>query len=69
MIDSLEKYNYYLQEDRKALGITKNTLFMFLIPFENDFEIYKFQRDLRKCEYLYNSKNRSLLSKLYDFHI
>ncbi|POY38117.1 serine acetyltransferase [Flavobacterium alvei] len=67
MIDSIEKYNYYLQEDRKALGITKNTFLMFLNPFEIDFEIYKFQRALRKCEYLYNSKNSSFFWKVRKF--
>lgn len=66
MIDSLETYKYYLEEDRKALGINK-TFFLFLNPFEIDLEIYKFQKALRKCEYLYNSKNSSLIWKIRKF--
>lgn len=67
MINTKEAYNFYLNEDRKALGIKKLPLFLFCNPFEIDLEIWLFQKALRKCEYLYNVDKKTLLWKLRKF--
>lgn len=51
MILTKEDYNYYLEEDRKALGRCKRRPCLF-----GD-EIWKFQRYLRLIEYFDNVKN------------
>lgn len=67
MITSKETYNFYLNEDKKALGINKMPLFLFLNPFDIDLEIWVFQKALRRCEYLYNIDNKTFLWKLRKF--
>jgi serine O-acetyltransferase len=64
MIDSKKTYLHYLEEDRKALGIKKAAHFSFLNPYEIETDIYKFQKTLRKCEYLYNLDNGSVVWKI-----
>jgi serine O-acetyltransferase len=51
MINSIDEYTYFLEEDKKALGITKNRPSLF-----GD-EIWKYQRLLRRTEYLLSKKN------------
>ncbi len=67
MIDSKKTYLYYLEEDRKALDIKKNSAFTQVNPFVIDTDIYKFQKILRKCEYLYNLDNGTLLWKIKKY--
>lgn len=67
MIDSKHSYRYYLDEDRKALGIKKEHRFLILNPFEIDLEIWRFQKALRKCEYLYNVNKRSFYWKMRKY--
>lgn len=67
MIDSKNTYNFYLAEDKKALGITKVPLFYFFNPYNIDLEIYRFQKSLRKCEYLYNCNRSSIYWKIRKF--
>ncbi len=67
MINSKETYNFYLNEDKKALGITKLPLFLFLNPFDIDIEIWLFQKTLRKCEYLYNVDKKTFFWKLRKY--
>lgn len=66
MINSKESYLEYLEKDRSRLGIKKKTL-IFLHPFEIDLEIWRFQKALRKCEYLYNIDNNTILWKIKKF--
>ena len=63
MINSKESYLEYLEKDRLRLGIKKNVS-IFLNPFEIDLEIWKFQKALRKCEYLYNTDNKTIFWKI-----
>jgi serine O-acetyltransferase len=67
MIDSKNSYKFYLDEDRKALGLKKDIRFYFLNPFLIDIEIWKFQKALRKCEYLYNLDNNHIIWKIKKF--
>lgn len=68
MIDSKEKYNYFLSEDKKALGIKGNSFFLFLNPYEIDLEIWRFQKLLRKCEYLFNMNKNNPIWKIRKFY-
>lgn len=61
MIKSKEDYIYYLEQDKRALGIKKkfpllhdNTCIMLTQP------CYKFQKLLRRLEYYTNCKNKGL---------
>jgi hypothetical protein len=67
MIVSKNIYKIYLEEDKKALGIKTNFCFSFSNPFEIDTDIYKFQIALRKCEYLYNTNNNSIVWKIKKY--
>lgn len=51
MIQSKADYKFYLEEDRKALNKKRK----FPIPFIED-EVWKFQRLMRKIEYIKNCK-------------
>ena len=68
MIDSKEKYKYFLLSDKKALGIIKHKP-----SFIGD-EIWKFEILLRKTEYYKNTMKKKLNKKilyyicLYRFH-
>jgi len=67
MIDSKIMYSYYLDEDRKALGITKNNCRIFSNIFNTESDIWKFQKSLRRCEYLFNCDNGTIYWKLKKF--
>lgn len=67
MINSKQTYKFYLEEDKRALGITKPTFLLFLNPFNIDLEIWLFQKSLRKCEYLYNLDNQTFFWKVRKF--
>lgn len=55
MIQSKEDYEYYLEADRIALGEKRERPHLISI-WESDV-IWKFQRLLRKAEYLHNCKS------------
>ena len=65
MITSKKEYFYYLQEDRRALKISSKII--FINPFEIDLEIWRFQKALRKCEYLYNINKNNPLWKIRKY--
>ena len=68
MINSKEQYIHFLKEDKRALGIVgKSKLPITLNPFEIDLEIWRFQRQLRKCEYLQNVNKSNILWKFRKF--
>lgn len=58
MIKNKKDLNYYLEQDRIALGITRKRPNLF-----GD-EIWKFQRILRKYEYIVNQKEKRLFGRL-----
>lgn len=58
MISSYEDYQYYLEADRIALGRKKNIRSLLVD------DIWKFQRLLRKMEYIVNCKKYSLQKKI-----
>jgi len=62
VIQSKEDYLYYLEADRLSLGITKKTP-----PFFG-YEIWKFERLLRKVEY-YKNCRKGFFSNLYLFFL
>lgn len=62
MIQSKKDYLYYLAADKISLGITRRWPPLICI-YESDV-IWKFQRLLRKAEYLHNCRNRGL-AKIY----
>lgn len=73
MIDSKEKYHYYLNQDKLALAkgtpqINKKENFITRIYFI-DSDIWKFQKMLRKIEYNYNKKNSNPVFKLYKLYL
>ena len=57
MIDSKKAYKYFLECDKKALGITKKR------PSIIGDEIWKFEILLRKTEYYKNSINKNSINK------
>jgi serine O-acetyltransferase len=66
MIDSYQKYKYFLECDRVALRIIQPKTFsdkVKKIIFPN--QIYYFQRLLRKMEYYHNCKPGGITGKLY----
>lgn len=68
MIQNKEDYQYYLEQDKQALGINKKW------PSPIGDEIWVFQRRLRKTEYLKNTSKGHIVKKLqyalsmYLFH-
>ena len=70
MISSKEDYHSYLEADRVALNYPKFSYMQMLKFLFNMDSIYKFQRLLRRCEYLKNTKiNHSLFYKIqYYFY-
>jgi serine O-acetyltransferase len=60
MIRSKEDYKIYLEQDRIALGIQNLTVKTFLQSILFPKRIYKFQRLLRKVEYIKNCKTNFL---------
>lgn len=64
MIQSKSDYHYYLQQDKKALGITSPSLGVRFINFLSPNYIWKFQKTLRKVEYYINCRNKGI-NKLY----
>ncbi|WP_445715176.1 serine acetyltransferase [Flavobacterium sp.] len=64
MIDSYEKYLYYLEQDRIALGIEKISIKKYFIDLIRPNYIYKFQKYLRKLEYYKNCK-QNIFDKIY----
>ena len=63
MIKTKEDYKYYLEQDKKALGVDKS-FSSFLNPYEIDLEIWEFQKVLRKCEYLFNVEKKNVFWKI-----
>lgn len=66
MIKSKIDYNFYLEADKLALGISEKWQDLLLAYFLND--IWQFQRILRKTEYYTNCK-RSILWKPYILYL
>ncbi len=68
MIKSKKDYYYYMQQDKKALGIKKKKPTIF-----KD-EIWRFERLLRKIEYIENVKKHNIINKIilllckYKYH-
>ena len=71
MIRSKKDLDFYLKEDAKALGINfKYTSWLTLFnPYNIDLEIWKFQRQLRICEYFYNVNRNDFFWKIKKFFV
>lgn len=67
MISSKKEYLFYLEQDRRALGVSKLTFKNKLIEFIAPNYIYKFQRLLRKKEYFLNCRKGTLNRLQYQF--
>lgn len=67
MIKSKKDLDFYLNEDAKALGIDYKSISFFFSPYNIDIEIWKFQRQLRICEYFYNNDRNDILWKIRKF--
>lgn len=65
MIRNKEEYLYYLEADRIALGEKRKKPHMISI-YESDI-IWKFQRLLRKAEYLHNCRSTGIHKIYYKF--
>lgn len=66
MIDSFEKYKFYLAEDKKAMSeyaIGNSSINPYLI----DLELWNFQKSLRKCEYLYNCNMPNIVWRIRKY--
>lgn len=63
MITNKEKYKYYLEADRISLGETRKHPHLISI-WEADI-IWKFQRLLRKTEYLHNCRSKGICKIYY----
>ncbi|MCO4538482.1 serine acetyltransferase [Streptococcus infantarius] len=59
MITNKKDYLSYLEQDKKALGIEKK------YPSLIGDEVWKFQRRLRKTEFLKNTSNGNIIKKLF----
>lgn len=59
MITSKKEYLLYLEQDKKALGINKK------FPSLIGDEVWKFQRRLRKTEYLKNTSGSNPIKKIF----
>ena len=68
MISSKEDYLRYLNQDKKALGITNLSLGAQFINFLSPNYIWKFQKALRKVEYYLNCKNKGI-NKVYLYYL
>lgn len=66
MIDSFEKYQYYLAEDKKALREYTHGN-SAVNPFLIDLVLWDFQKSLRRCEYLYNCDNRGVIWRIKKY--
>lgn len=67
MIKSKADFKYYLEEDKKALDIKHHSLAFITNPYEIDFEIWRFQKALRTCEYFYNLNKAGVIWKIRKF--
>lgn len=65
MITSKEDYKYYLEADRISLG--ENRKYPHLISIWESDIIWKFQRLLRKAEYLHNCRSKGIRNIYYKF--
>ena len=63
MIKTKKDLNYYLEQDRKALGIGKLTIRAKIRQTLKPNEIWKFERLLRKTEYYSNRTYKNTLQK------
>jgi len=68
MIKSKTEYHEYLEADRIALGIQTGTFRLKLMELIFPNPCWKFQKALRKIEYIYNCKTNNL-SKLYYYYL
>lgn len=69
MISSKKEYLYYLEADRIALNKPKVSLKIKVKDFLSSDFLWKFQRLLRKCEYLKNVKSdKSIFYKFLYFY-
>ncbi|MCO4469865.1 serine acetyltransferase [Streptococcus infantarius subsp. infantarius] len=59
MITSKKEYLFYLEQDKKALGIKKR------FPSLIGDEVWKFQRRLRRTEFLKNTSGSNLIKKFF----
>lgn len=65
MIKSKEDYLYYLEADKIALGVNRKKPH-FISIYESDV-IWKFQRLLRKAEYLHNCRSTGIYKIYYKY--
>jgi serine O-acetyltransferase len=68
MIHSKQDYLFYLEADRVALGRKKTDLRQQIINLIHPDQIWKFQRLLRKLEYINNVK-KGLFFRIYKFYL
>ena len=68
MIHSKSDYNYYLDQDKKALSIETSNITGKLKEILSPNPIWKFQKRMRKLEYYSNCKNHGIY-KLYIFYL
>jgi serine O-acetyltransferase len=68
MIRSEKDYKRYLNQDKKALGISNTGLSSRFINFLSPNYIWKFQKTLRKVEYYINCKNKGIY-KVYLYYL
>lgn len=64
MISTKEEYHYYLEEDRKAMGINRDSFLSNRNPFMIDREIWLFIKALRRAEYYFCLEHKGLLWKV-----
>ena len=64
MISDKKSYHYYLQRDLEAYELTRLTLYAYF-----RIDCLRFQRRLRKIEYLYNVKRNKLFYRFYLFFL
>lgn len=67
MITSRKEYLHYLEQDRRALGVSKPSFKNKLMEIIAPNYIYKFQRLLRKKEYFLNCKKGTINRVRYQF--
>jgi serine O-acetyltransferase len=61
MILSKKDYKYFLQEDKKALNIqSENNILSYIKELLFPNLIWKFEKRMRKCEYLLNVKGKGI---------
>lgn len=64
MIKSKSDYLYYIQQDKKSLGIEDSNFFQKLLLTISPNPIWKFQKLMRRLEYYYNCHNKGF-TKIY----